>query len=334
MSILNNRSAGPGPSEAFCAVTYRCNCQCSMCDVWQKESVEEVDPSYYYKLPQSLRLVNLTGGEPFLRKDLVDIAEVISDRCRGVQLHLSTNGLLTNRIVAAVEKILNINKSVGVRISLDGIGENHNRIRGVPGAYEKALATLVALQKIGLKDLGLAFTMISGNEDQLLLVYQEAKKLGVDFTTAIAHSSPIFFGEQKDNAPEAELGAAALVDLRQKQLQSLGVKQWFRAYFTDGQIDYLKGRARKIHCGAIRKFIFVNPDGTVYPCPILNKPLGRLDKSDIEGLVTANPSILGQVDKCKLNCWMICTARPVMRENMLSCLKWIGSNKLRLAGSK
>ena len=146
------------PTEAYLAVTFRCNCRCRMCDVWRKDPVPEVEPSFYLRLPASLKLVNLTGGEPFLRADLPEIAEAVTERCPGVTLHVSTNGLATDRIVESSLRIRRVNRRVGVRISLDGLGAEHDRVRGVPGAFKKAEGTMQALQQAGLRDLGTAAT--------------------------------------------------------------------------------------------------------------------------------------------------------------------------------
>ena len=58
------------PVDAVLAVTYRCNARCTMCGIWSSKPVAELPPAAYARLPASLRDVNLTGGEPFLRDDL------------------------------------------------------------------------------------------------------------------------------------------------------------------------------------------------------------------------------------------------------------------------
>lgn len=321
------------PTEAFCAVTYRCNCRCTICDVWQKEPSYEVEPSFFYRLPPTLRLVNLTGGEPFMRKDLPEIAEAISDRCPDARLHLSTNGLLTSRIVDDTRRILKINCRTGVRVSLDGLGEVHDRIRGVPGAFEKAMATVKALRDAGVRDLGVAFTLTAGNEEQLVPVYHLARSMGLDFSTAVVHSSAHFFGEKGTAAPDADLGTRMLRQLQRLQLSGWSVKQWLRAYFTDGQIDYLNDKPRKIRCGAGREFFFLDPGGNVYPCPVLDRPFGSLTDDTLEGLVRRNPAIISQVDRCRLHCWMICTVRPIMRRRLPRCIVWAAGEKWRQRGT-
>ena len=59
--------------------TFRCNAKCNMCNIWkhQTKPTEEIDPSYYEKLPAGLR-INITGGEATIRKDIDRIFEILS----------------------------------------------------------------------------------------------------------------------------------------------------------------------------------------------------------------------------------------------------------------
>ena len=103
-----------------------------------------------------------------------------------------------------------------------------------------------------------------------------------------------------------------------------------RAYFTDGLIEALAGRPRKIRCGALRDFFFMTPAGDVYPCPVLERRVGNLADASYAELVRRDPSVQSAVDACRLDCWMVCTARPVMRRRLLSCLRWALAEKRRL----
>jgi len=317
------------PSEAILAVTYRCNSRCTHCDIWQKKlDGQEAAPSFYYRLPRSLRLVNLTGGEPFLRDDLVEAAMVVTERCGRPALHLSTNGIATDRILAAVKEIRRINPRTGVRISIDGAQQTHDRIRGVPGAFEKAMATLEGLKASGLRDLGIAFTLSRGNEHELMKIHRLARSLRVDFSTAVVHSSAFFFGEKQEMVPEVLAARSALGELERAQLRGLRPKQWLRAFFTHGQIAHLAGDPVPVACGALREFIFVDPFGTVYPCNVLDVPVGNLSDGTLEELIVRNPAAMEAVKQCRKNCWMVCTARPMMRRAPWRPLGWIAARKL------
>jgi MoaA/NifB/PqqE/SkfB family radical SAM enzyme len=122
-----------GPIGCVAAVTYRCNSRCAMCDIWKQTPAErpELSPEDYRWLPASLRSINVSGGEPFLRDDLVEIVRVMREACPRARVVISTNGLATQRIVAAVPLM----RDVAVRVSVDGVGEAHDTLRGVQGAW-------------------------------------------------------------------------------------------------------------------------------------------------------------------------------------------------------
>ena len=315
-------------TEAIIAITSRCNAKCAMCEMWRRDPGDEVEPSYYYRLPQSLRNVNITGGEPFMRKDIAQIVTVISDRCRGVRPVISSNGFLTSRILEAAPKLLKINPRTAFRISIDGIGNVHDEIRGIRGGFEKAAATLKGLRKLGAPDLGIGFTLVRGNEREMMRVFQMSRQLGVQFTSTVAHSSPIFFGDQDAQTPDVELARTAFRDLKKAQLRLMHPKNWFRAYFTEGVIDMLEGRKRRIVCPALEAFFFLDPHGIVFPCHILDSPLGKLTDAPFEELVEGHPEILKQVRTCPEHCWMTCTVAPQMKREIVSVTNWAIRSKI------
>ena len=89
------------PIDAVIAVTYRCDSRCNMCNIWKLEPGPELAPEEYRRLPRTLRDVNITGGEPFLRDDIVDLVRVIDEHCNHPRIVISTNGFQRRRIVHA-----------------------------------------------------------------------------------------------------------------------------------------------------------------------------------------------------------------------------------------
>src|SRR4029078_13462830 len=89
----------------------------------------------------------VAGGEPFLRNDIVDIVRLAKTYLDPKVLLIPTNGLMDKRVPDRVREIVDIYKDnqVIINLSLDGIKEQHDFIRGRPGAYDKALSTLTQL---------------------------------------------------------------------------------------------------------------------------------------------------------------------------------------------
>lgn len=130
-------------------VTMRCNAKCSHCFCWEDlnvgmgeytlEQVEQIADS----MPPA-RLVVLTGGEPTLRKDLGDIFRILAERKKAETMFINTNGLQTKKIVELAEELKRDHPETGLemQVSLDGMRETHDKIRGVPGNFDKAVETI------------------------------------------------------------------------------------------------------------------------------------------------------------------------------------------------
>ena len=98
-------------------------------------------------LPERLELLVLTGGEPFLRSDFVDVVRIFQEENRPFWTNISTNGLLPDRIVDAVSKMLpTLQGELSVQVSVDGLRETHDRIRGASGSFDKAVTTIRRLK--------------------------------------------------------------------------------------------------------------------------------------------------------------------------------------------
>ena len=113
--------------------TFRCNAKCNMCNIWkhQTKPTEEIDPSYYEKLPAGLR-INITGGEATIRQDIDRIFEILYPKSS--LLELSTNGYNTEKIVALANKYPNIL----IRVSVEGLPKINDEKRGLHNGFDHA----------------------------------------------------------------------------------------------------------------------------------------------------------------------------------------------------
>jgi Fe-coproporphyrin III synthase len=306
------------------AVTYRCNSRCRMCNIWQMQDFAgELAVDDFAKLPRGLENINLSGGEPFLRMDLPQIVAAIKKQCPRVRIAISSNGFATEIILAKMKEIIKLDPQVTVAISLDGIGAAHEAVRNIPGAYEKAMATLHGLKNLGVKNLRLAFTIGDYNTDELKKVYELSVKEGVEMTIAAVHSSDNFFNKTNEIKALPEI-TAQLDWLMKKELAGWSVKRWLRAYFIFGLIKFLQTGQRVLPDYSGQTNCFIDPKGNIYPCDISLNQMGNL-KTGFQ----PNPSGL----QACAHSWMICTAREAMRRNWFKVGMWILKNKMQVASS-
>lgn len=313
------------PIDAVVAVTYRCDSRCNMCNIWQLEPGMELAPAEYRKLPRTLRDVNITGGEPFLREDIVELVRVIDEHCNHPRIVISTNGFQRRRIMHAAPELMRIGRRVGLAVSIDGIGDIHNEIRGMPGGFDMAIETLKQLKRIGYRNVRVAFTAQSSNVKHLGAVYDLSRQFGYQFTTSVAQNSEFYFATEANQQVASGELERELQYVMRKELLSFSPKRWLRAYFYTGVVRYNVCGERMIGCRAGRDSFFVDPAGKVYPCLTLNREMGDLSEQSFENIWRSENArrIRRAVDACSEPCWMICTARTSMLRSPLKPAAWV-----------
>ena len=306
-------------------VTYRCNARCSMCNRYKAPSKpeEEITVETIRKLPP-MYFTNITGGEPFIRTDLKEIVRELykkSDR-----IVISTNGFFTDRIIDLCREF----PEIGIRISIEGLEETNNRIRGLENGFQRGYQTLKKLRKMGMKDVGFGMTIQDANCKDLVPLYQIANKMGMEFATASLHNS-FYFVETKNIIRNRPMVAKQLEKLINELLDSPSPKKWFRAYFNHGLINYIYGQRRLLPCDMSFDTFFIDPYGDVMPCN------GTRDKEVMGNLNTQtwgelwNSPEAEQVRKkvrcCDRNCWMIGSVSPAMHKYIWKPAVWVVRHK-------
>jgi len=304
-----------------------------MCNIWQTNDVDELKPEHYAKLPGSLKTINITGGEPFLRNDLVEVVKAIHSRAPQSRMVFSTNGMETEQITSAVQEIIGFHKNIGIGVSIDGMEDTHEKIRGVPGIFKCATRTISNLKQMGITDLRIGMTLLPENSGDAMKVFEMSRELGVEFTTTFAHNSEIYFKKKTNKSFDIEGSASPeLYSIMRKQLVSRSPKNWLRAYHIQGILDPSLRMTFRSHCEAGRRYVFVDPKGNVYPCMVLDSALGNLaDVKNWDELIT--PDVVAKtrrlVQGCKEDCWMVCNTRSLILAHPFKAGAWVARNKVR-----
>ncbi len=324
-----------------CAVitTYRCNARCRMCNAWQNPSKpsEEFDPAILEKIPGGMQRLNITGGEPMLRKDIREIVSILYKKSE--RLEISTNGFFHDRIIEIAKEFPRIT----VRVSIEGLPALNDTLRGIEDGFDHALRTVLRLKVLGVKDIGFAMTISGDNCRDLLDLYTLVASMGVEFANAVVHNSFYFFKDDNviENREEVE-------EIMERFMEALlrsprgpikkRVKDWFRAYLNLGLLRHVQGRARPIPCTAGTDTFFLDPWGKVLACNGSPEPLvmGDLNTQSFDEIWNGEQArlIRGAVAQCRQNCWMTGTAVPAMRRNILKPALWVLKNKARLMRGK
>ncbi|MEW6019092.1 MAG: radical SAM protein [Pseudomonadota bacterium] len=318
------------PFDCVVAVTYRCNSRCLMCNIWQDEHPDDLDVSLLAKLPASLRYINLSGGEPFLRKDLPEVVAAVRKACPKADVIISTNALV-KRTRETVARIREVDPGVGIAVSVDGLGATHDRVRGVQGAFERAVALVRGLKEDGMRNIRLAFTVFDENVRDFHGVYRLSRELGVEFTSAVAQGSSHYFRGTGLRPVKPEELRREFNRVAADELRTTTAKRWARAYFTRGLHEFASGAGRPLDCRAADDFFFLSPAGDVYACNVLDASLGNLRDASFEEIWNSERAAEArrQVGACGKGCWMVCTARSAMKRSPLRVAGWVGAAKAR-----
>jgi MoaA/NifB/PqqE/SkfB family radical SAM enzyme len=285
------------PFSVVVSVSYRCNSKCRTCDVWRKPnddmSAEEWD-KVFANLGRTPFYITFTGGEPFLRKDLDEMVVSAYQHCRPSVITIPTNGLLTERIAERIDRICGecADSQIGLNLSLDGIGEEHDDIRGVPGNWTKSMATwerLKELQKTRPNLVLTVHTVVSRfNQHRFREIYDGLQFLQPDsYITEVAEErvelDTIGWGITPD--PDAYAPVADFLSEQARARPSGGIAKFtqaFRAQYYQLAKRVLYERKQVIDCYAGWASAHIAPNGDIWSCCIRAEPVGSLRRTNYD----------------------------------------------------
>lgn len=314
-------------------VTFTCNARCIMCDSWRKPSPDDLTLSeidtIFSQLPR-MDAVRLSGGEPFVRRDLSQIAELVQRKLEPLFLHVTTNGFLTDRIVQFCEQR---SKDIPLQllVSVDGMDAKHNQVRGHAKAWDYVIRTLEALaprrKELNL-ELGVNQTIVDREgAEHYSRLRDRLRPLGVHNNLVMAYDASATYSveEQVDVAP-TEIGQfftfgeftqeqlAALFDEVEQDIASYPWRQRLaKRYYLAG----IRNRLLNDHpepnpkCVALASHLRLLPNGDVPTCQFNTRTVGNLRRQSFDELWNAE-SIQKQrswVHECP-GCWAECEVLP------------------------
>jgi len=230
--------------------------------------------------------ISFTGGEPFLRKDLVDIVSAAYERCDGLHtVSIPTNGFLTDKIVHDVQEILSMKiPSFYTSVSLDGLREIHDANRGIDGSFEHAISTFNSLRKLSNRRFKVHFEYLISkyNQGKLTELISALNLSPNDFVISIAQKSFFYDNMALDIEPD-----------RNTLLQDVN---WFvsnlkiRSIHDLAQFTFLKHVSEfdPIPCVAGKSSFYVDPYGKMFPCLLKPNQLGTVKDNGLAPF-KANP---------------------------------------------
>ncbi|MCQ8894033.1 MAG: radical SAM protein [Methanolinea sp.] len=284
-------------------ITHRCNLRCIHCyQDAHKAFPDEMSTEEAKKVLDDLSdagvvAIAFSGGEPLMRPDMRELVSYAKDK--GFFVSLASNGTLIDEHMA---NDLAARKLDYIEISVDGAdAAHHDLFRGVPGAFDRAVAGIQACVGAGL-DTGVATTVTRETVGQLPAIHQLAAGLGVSRmmcfnfvptgrgTGMVDQDIPpdqrealhrwILGVDRRGNLPVLLSTAPQFARVAVEDEQGEGGIPVGHFYTGKG----LEGKAAALAefiggCGAGRIYCSIEPEGTVQPCVFLPVPAGNLRQS-------------------------------------------------------
>lgn len=319
------------PSKLRFGLTNRCNSRCVMCSAWKyaaegrarpdaEISAEEIDTILARNAGRLRRVgrLSLTGGEPTLRRDVIEVIDVLTRRLPKASVNINTNGFDTERILDLTREILERRRQISLFVSLDGRDDVHDRVRGVKGAFARTMATIEGLlamktRTTGDRRLGLEINFVLNdlNAGELLPVFEFCRKNRLGFTPIHPVSGELYNNCEADVRLSDAAREAHRADARAllERAPSLHLRETWRL---------LDGQPRDFDCWAGQVMMLIEDDTTVYPnggCPA-SFAMGRLRDHDyrLDRLTRAPQArdALRNVRRCR-SCMIPCESSATLR---------------------
>ncbi|MBN1586788.1 MAG: radical SAM protein [Candidatus Omnitrophica bacterium] len=284
----------PFPYKLTLILTYTCNCRCKMCNIWQRDSSAQMSLDEYREFFQKsnrFSWINLSGGEIFMRPDLIEIVKLMIGNCKDLYLiDFPSTGQQTQYIEKKVREILDLKpKRLLVTLSLDGTREGHDEIRQVEGAWERCTDTFNLLRQINRENFGVYFglTLSGFNEGQFPQAVKDVQaKLPYvthkDFHVNVAHESGHYY--QNGGMPRASLEGLQeiLGEIRKLRGKPRNPVAWLEDRYLALAPEFARSGQSPMVCQALASSVFIDPFGDIYPCSIYDRKAGSLRGCDYD----------------------------------------------------
>ncbi len=320
--VLRSVLTPPKPEDFFFltfAVTYRCNSQCTMCNIWQKYrkdpgrdkeelSAKEIGAAFSSsELLKKVRIFLIGGGEPFLKSDFTDIILILNDINPGAPIIIASNGqntaLIEDKLSSTRQSIVkqgNRHSVLYVGISIDGLEETHDRMRGRKGSFRNALNTIETIRTMDGVQTGFVFTFTPQNYREFPAVLQFAKDMKTSLSFQFAQTSGHYYDnmdthfdwtrEQIDEVRDILRKLRFFDVVRREFLEYRGSRGIgdrllsYNRFFLEYVLEYQLHQERHFHCFSGTHSCFLDPYGNVFPCISLEKNIGNIRGQKFDNL--------------------------------------------------
>jgi len=353
----NNYISKKYPISLVHFITNRCNARCSFCfidfdspDIFTQElNIDEIEKLSRTFGP-SLKNINLTGGEPFSRQDIYEIADIYFTNTTIDSLYITSNGSLPDRVEKFLRKISkkHPSKKIIISLSIDDFAENHDKVRKIKGLFEKCIETYSIADSFKKNIFAnVSITVSHENYDNVINIYDSlVQKHGVKSITAClvrdegVYKTPI---DKKEKILDGykklttkitnDRQSGKMFGYDPKTIQGRMMNKKNEIMYKNLIDTYLEPKFIS-YCPAGSLFGVISAKGDVNACEILENNLGNLRNYDMNFT-----NLWSDLETIKLKKWIKdskcnCSYECAWSFNILSNVKYQKDLLLAAAGKK
>jgi MoaA/NifB/PqqE/SkfB family radical SAM enzyme len=288
------------PTVLIYNCTFVCDARCEMCNNWKRGdrkadmTLDQVDRAMNHPFWGAVEHLNISGGEPTTRNDLPELTELLVRRLPRVRkVGINTTGLTPHRAIPQLTRIVEFCASrdlpVSIRVSLDGIGEIHDRVRQVKRGFDKAGETIAAMEALARThanfQFGIAATIFTTNMQDARNILAWSRERNLDIVFNMLRFTDAMLGnrelESKIRLKTQEEEFMRQFFLERVEEESVLSGQSFQYLHYADMIA--NGYVRTMPCPFRSQGLLLNPDGMLFYCEN-SKPLGNIMQESAEEL--------------------------------------------------
>lgn len=270
--------------DAQIKIVEACNSRCVTCDIWKKNNNREMSLKTYQKVIKELkkvglRSVGLTGGEPLLNTNLVEICKFTKKE--GLNLSISTNGLLLNRKIEEIAKYVD-----NLSVSLDGIGKTNDNIRGIKGYFKLVTSSIEKIrEKYPKIKISISTTITNTNFDEIEEILKWCKRYKLGWSANLLMNSLYFFKEAKVDELKVKRKEREINSFKKKLLkyEKGGVVNISRIAI-DYLTSFLKNKQKAAPCCLGLTTAYIDCEANYYSGCWAMSPIGNLKYKKIKNI--------------------------------------------------
>ncbi|MBB5254650.1 PTO1314 family radical SAM protein [Sulfurisphaera ohwakuensis] len=297
LRLVKGRGVKKLPLIAGHKLLYSCNLRCRMCPFWRRKDEKLLTLEEEVKMMDALQragvlFMGFEGGEPLLRRDL---PEILKESSKRFYTSLVTNGwLLKDRINEIKDYIDNL------FVSIDGIGEIHDKLRGISGSFERAIEGIKESVKREIPT-SISFTLTNENIDEVFKVIELAEKLKVTVSIQIAYDYSTAEKLSPRKRDELKQALEGILELKRRGKPIIESEKYFEAIINSWfhEIPWVCKPWLTIN---------IDPQGRiVLPCYVLNEYQGGEKAWEVDIIKLWNEydwDKYSTCNKCALACYL------------------------------